>query len=126
MNSHDAFDRPQPVTAGVRVGVTLGALALFVVVVVSAEVYLPVETKPSILLRVSSGSLPTARLQSVYDEAEANVDAALAENHRIKSALPALRQANQQANQALRALDQRIQEKQATEWAAPQPPALSQ
>lgn len=104
-----------------KIAVPLGFLAFGgiarALVVLEAEA--PFQGKPSILLKVSTGQMQTANLPALLDEEAAKTQQAAAAAANTAAQAQALRAALGITQEALQALDGRIQEKQATEWAAP-------
>ena len=93
-------------------------VAGLVLALVQYERVAPLEKKPSIRLRVWTGDLPAADLHQQLAAAEAE----LAEVRTGAVTAQAMAVANGQLNTVLtdylRQLEQRVQEKQATEWSA--------
>lgn len=104
-----------------KIAVPLGILAFGgiarALVVLEAEA--PFQEKPSILLKASTGALPTANLPALLAEEDAKVQQAAEAAANAAAQVQALRSALGVTQEALQALDGRIQEKQATEWSAP-------
>lgn len=103
-----------------KVAIPLGCTlaAALAATLVAAEISSPLARKPSILLRVAGGDLPTADLEAAYGSEAARAEAARQEAAKIKAQADALKAATALALQAGTALEQRIREKEATEWIA--------
>lgn len=93
----------------------VGVFAASLAALVAIERHAPLEQKPSILLRLSTGALPSASLSAGYAAEAAKAEAAAADVLRLRVELSGLRAATSVVQNATRALDARIQEKQALE-----------
>ena len=83
----------------------------------------PLAQKPSIALRVWTGDLPTADLDKALAEAEAQAAALTASNQATQRAIAAHRKAGEDMARQLQKLEERVAEKQASQWVgAAQPP----
>ena len=90
---------------------------------IRAERNAPLAEKPSILLRVWSGELPSADLSRVLAQTTAQLDAARQAHEQALAARAAHEKMTQVGMTLLQQLEQRIAEKQATEWASSPSPA---
>lgn len=76
----------------------------------------PLSDKPSIRLRVWSGELPTADLQAVRAQEEAKAQTLKAELARMQEAAQQQAQLGQALTASLQQLQERIEQKQSTQW----------
>lgn len=102
-----------------------GSAAVLVAALVVAEITLPLPAKPSILLRASTGALPTRDLEAAYTAEAEHAEAARLEAQNAAARVAGIQAATGVAQQAVRALDKRIRDKQSSEWAAAPPPMPS-
>lgn len=79
-------------------------------------------SKPSVLLRVWSGELPSADLERSLSDAQQQAKAARAAAAKAQAALAAQKRLNEEHQKHLERLDRRITEKEAGEWSSPTPP----
>ena len=97
----------------------VGTVAALVYGLVHLEKTAPFAEKPSIALRVWTGALPAAELPRVLEETTAQVEALKAAKARADAAIAAHRQAGADLARHLQKLEERITEKQASQWSAP-------
>lgn len=94
----------------------LATVAGIASVLVHLERTQPLAQKPSIALRVWTGDLPTADLDKALAEAEAQAAALTAANRATQQAIAAHRKAGEDMARHLQQLEERVAEKQASQW----------
>lgn len=95
------------------------AVAGFGSALVRLEETSPFSQKPSVLLRVWGGDLPASRLPETLEEVTAQLEAVKAAKRQAQAAAKAHREVEQEIKSHLQQLEERVAEKQASQWSVP-------